>query len=697
VKWLEHNGDDLGDKGRAAAIHLTCQGVLYKGSAKLLNDIKLLVRIDVHGLPKIQQDAHLHCCLGDEGRKQVSSHARVLAVETTAVSQDSEIVSLTLVPTYEGETSWTILCAALNADVPVLLAFKAGPHAVISRLLGLRVYQVHDNYSAATLLKSEANVIALIGPTVTPEEIKALLQESILPARAKGATIVLYRDRAISEYQELIDDDLIFYLAHVSISDDNLVSTIRAAARRLHNKHQAAPPIFSQEEDEQLSEMCLTLLRRESWRDHAHAVGSIVGAILGNASGQCVFYNPATDTLFTDLPDRTSPEQISAAAGLVGYVARTHEELSLLSIIQDPRFDRESDNPESPEDVRFLGRAIVGSWGEVLGVLTATRVSRLPPFTGLDGSRLNALAMRIAPILEPLLSAQFSSAHDGPHASLDPELFRTEALEAYEQLQNSGNLLVTVPAWLRWSHALILLFLITGALYVSFARVSEIVSGPAVIMVNSKTAVTAQTDGVVERLFVSPGTRVGDGELLARLRATSGDSLLARMREEIRAPVDGVINDVAIRAGQPVSAGEQILSLSDVSATDQVIALLPGSYAPQIRAGMPLVLRVDGYPQSREVVDITGVSPDLVGPSDAARYVGRRVADTLALNGSILIVRTSLKKRTFESGGELLPYQDGMVAHADVSVQREPLILALMPGLKQLYGERHVSLGRAAW
>jgi hypothetical protein len=108
---------------------------------------------------------------------------------------------------------------------------------------------------------------------------------------------------------------------------------------------------------------------------------------------------------------------------------------------------------------------------------------------------------------------------------------------------------------------------------------------------------------------------------------------------------------------------------------------------------MPLVLKIDGYPQSREEVRILEVASDIVGPNDAARYVGKEIAQTLLLSGPILVVRTSLPHDTFESANERFYYHDGMVARAEVTVRDEPLITALVPGIKQLYDDPRISLG----
>ena len=136
-----------------------------------------------------------------------------------------------------------------------------------------------------------------------------------------------------------------------------------------------------------------------------------------------------------------------------------------------------------------------------------------------------------------------------------------------------------------------------------------------------------------------------------------------------------------------------MLSLCPSDSNNEVLALMPGAYAPQIHAGMPLILRIDGYPQSRESLTIREVAPDIVGPNEAERYVGKEIAQALSLSGPILMVRTTLPKETFQSADEKFHYHDGMVAQAEVRVRKEPLITALVPGIKQpLYGIPRISV-----
>jgi membrane fusion protein (multidrug efflux system) len=108
---------------------------------------------------------------------------------------------------------------------------------------------------------------------------------------------------------------------------------------------------------------------------------------------------------------------------------------------------------------------------------------------------------------------------------------------------------------------------------------------------------------------------------------------------------------------------------------------------------MPLMLKIDGYPQSREALRVVSLATDIVGPNDAARYVGKEIAQTLSLDGPILIVRTALDSDTFESANDRFRYHDGMIGRAEVTVRAEPLLFTLLPGFKELYDERRITFG----
>src|SRR5439155_1671184 len=152
-------------------------------------------------------------------------------------------------------------------------------------------------------------------------------------------------------------------------------------------------------------------------------------------------------------------------------------------------------------------------------------------------------------------------------------------------------------------------------------------------------------------------------------------------REQLRAPDDGIVADLRVRAGQQLAPGDSVASNVDENAGYELIILLPGQYAPQVRPGMQGIFKVDGYPNSYEAITIDNVGSEIVGPREAARYAGS--TDALTLAGPLVVVRSRLESRHFSAGGGSYAYRDGMTARAEVDLRSEPMIVSLLPGLKE--------------
>jgi hypothetical protein len=90
---------------------------------------------------------------------------------------------------------------------------------------------------------------------------------------------------------------------------------------------------------------------------------------------------------------------------------------------------------------------------------------------------------------------------------------------------------------------------------------------------------------------------------------------------------------------------------------------------------------LDGYPNSHEVVAIDDVGSEVVGPREAARYAG--TADAITVTGPVVVLRCLLKSASFSAGNVSYVYRDGMTARAEVDLRSEPMIVELLPGLKE--------------
>jgi membrane fusion protein (multidrug efflux system) len=302
-------------------------------------------------------------------------------------------------------------------------------------------------------------------------------------------------------------------------------------------------------------------------------------------------------------------------------------------------------------------------------------------------------------------------------------LFREEALEEYARGRDVGSPLRLSPRWAAWTWRILLLLFAGGLAFAAFGRVSEYAAGPAVLRIVGHTELTARTDGTVEEVLVLPGERVREGQVLVRFYSDSERAEVERVRSEfelqlvrvlrdprdedaraaaaairpqlvlaqsrlsqrrVAAPHDGIVNDVRIRPGQRLSAGERVVSLVQEDRELELIALLPGRTRPLLEPGMPLRLSVSGYAHAYVDLTIAEVGEEVVGPDAVRRYLGAEVGDAVRVDGPVVMMRAALPARTFRSDGrehELFP---GMQGTAEVPVRRESVLLALLPGLRGL-------------
>ena len=280
------------------------------------------------------------------------------------------------------------------------------------------------------------------------------------------------------------------------------------------------------------------------------------------------------------------------------------------------------------------------------------------------------------------------------------------------------------PRWARWSYWLLLFALVAAGVFSAVGRVHEYASGPAVIRVEGRLDLTARFDGTVAAVSVQPGQRVIEGQplvqffmeqeraererlqkefelqLLKLLRDPSDESArqsmsslraereLATARLEqrlVRAPRAGIVSDVRIRPGEHLGVGDMILTIVGEDARLSIVAMLPGRYRPRLRPGLPLRFELVGYRYEYRQLYIESVGDEIIGPTEAKRYLGADVADSVTIDGPVVLVRARLPSTRFISDGESYLYFDGLHAYAQARVRSEPIVLTLLPALKVLF------------
>jgi hypothetical protein len=111
--------------------------------------------------------------------------------------------------------------------------------------------------------------------------------------------------------------------------------------------------------------------------------------------------------------------------------------------------------------------------------------------------------------------------------------------------------------------------------------------------------------------------------------------------------------------------------------------MLPGRYRPLIKAGANMRFEVEGFQRRAQEIQITSVSDQVVGPAEAARYLGREISDAFPVEGPVVLVQAELAQSYFEAEGERFDYAHGMHGRAETVVRNEPVAYAFLPGLRQ--------------
>jgi len=300
-------------------------------------------------------------------------------------------------------------------------------------------------------------------------------------------------------------------------------------------------------------------------------------------------------------------------------------------------------------------------------------------------------------------------------------LFRNEAVAHQRARGLHAEVLQVDTGVTRTGFALICAAVFVLLVFLVLGRLNEYASGPAFVQLEGRTALSASVVGLVTKVEVKPGDRVEAGDVLVRFHASDEDAemraasdefdnqltklllrpadpatrealvslrtrnSLAEQRSEqrtLRAPHGGFVGDIRVREAQLVEPGMRVLDLQDSTATATLVALLPGRYRPMLRAGHKLRFEVDGFHQRVHELVVSRVGDQILGPGEAARYLGRDLGDAFAISGPVVVVQAALPSTSFEADGQRYDFSGGMFGQAEAVVRDEPIAYAFVPGLR---------------
>jgi membrane fusion protein (multidrug efflux system) len=583
-----------------------------------------------------------------------------------------------------------------------------------------------------TLAEQEVAVL-VVGPALPAADACALLTRvaDSLP-NLDTVTAVFTAAADLSPFQDLVSCDRLFFLARQPTADAEVAAIAGAALRRYREKERrseepAGVAAVGEERWQQILACANDIALQADLGAAGVRMERAIEELLRPLRAYCLIYDEAAEILFARESPTDEPRRDSAAVGLCSYVARTGQALEVARVGEDPRYDREVDDPRGRGDERLVAIPVRAPTGEVVAVFVVISAAGAAPLAPPDRATLELLAERCGVVLGQSLAVQAIKTSAQRAASRGPQrdIFRAEALERHAEGRGGrGHVLELSPRWIRVGFVALALVVVAGLASAAVARVGEYAEGPAVVRAVGRTGLTAFAPGSVVQVCVQPGQRVATGDVLLKFydaqehaeharaqrefdlqlvhrlrdpadpaprqallalhsqRKLAGDRLAERT---VRAPHDGFATDVRVRVGQHVAAGDLLMTIAGREANYVIVGLLPGQHRPQLRSGLPLRLELTGFERSFHTLTVASVGDEVIGPQEAKRYLGQEKADALAATGPVVLIEAPLVGGRFRAGAKTYDLHDGMVGTARVRVRSTPLLVALIPGLQRLW------------
>ncbi len=431
------------------------------------------------------------------------------------------------------------------------------------------------------------------------------------------------------------------------------------------------------------------------------------------------YYHPGVQKLWQIGESPHAPER---DRGLAVQAARAGLTVWTDCARQVRLYETEADDPGGDGNERLLVQPLRSN-GQVVAVVTVSRRAQRPEFSPEERAMTEAIAGTAAPILAHFVFRYYSEMQD-KRLALSSGLFREEA-EAHRQgvRDKNGAPIRIAPEWVKYCYWVILGVAGIGLIYLMVARVGQYSTGPAIIRVDGER-LTARAEGTVSRVRVKTGQMVKVGDPLVEFyagneavgldeadkeysrqlasflldpadnqaktmlsaAATQLESARARVNQRtVRATREGRISDLRVRQGMLVGPGEHVVTIEKDKSKPKIVAFLPGSDLPQLKKGMKLRLELAGYNTPTIFATVEEIGQEVIGPREAARYLGMSKADAAPVGGAVVVVVASLPVETFEFEDQPYRFHDGMPGSAEVEINSESILYALVPGLRKLF------------
>ncbi len=157
----------------------------------------------------------------------------------------------------------------------------------------------------------------------------------------------------------------------------------------------------------------------------------------------------------------------------------------------------------------------------------------------------------------------------------------------------------------------------------------------------------------------------------------------------LRAPRDGIVSAVLLKAGQMVSAGQPLLSILPAGSTLQAQLLVPSRAIGFIEPGSRVVLRYQAFPYQKfgqQYGKVSDISRSALTPGEVQALVGQQTQEPLYR------VQVTLDHQDVLAYGKDEPVKPGMALSADILMDRRSLLEWVF---EPLYGMAHHLAGGA--
>lgn len=484
---------------------------------------------------------------------------------------------------------------------------------------------------------------------------------------------------------------------------------------------------FSQEQQQELQRCNERISYSEDWYQALTYLCSNLAVWLNAETCQALLWQPAEDHLAYN-------EYLvfcSEHRGICAFALSSGQTISVPHAHQDPRFNPATDLPttqRAPGNGHILCMPLFGA-RYANCVLRLYRSAQQAEFSAEDCQQLEQF---LAALSEPLkrqwlLHARPDIIHRSTSPALHNPVFRHEALRhLIEGERTDGDILVQDPPLTRWTYWVLLAGLFAMLLFLTLGHVNEYASGPALIRIQGASEVTAIEPGTVSELLVSSGSQVTPGtpllklyhgreladvrrleqEFAARVRQRllnpddrSIETLLINLRSELTlarsrlaertlvSHFSGRVGDIRARPGQYVNSGQTLINIIPDEERIELVAFIPGRYRPQLETGMRMRLELNGYPYEYQELQLNQIDEQVIGPQQARAIIGSALADTLNITGPLVLVKAALPDHFRTREGQQYAYHEGMLAQVQISLESEPIIQRLLPGLKLLQSD----------